>query len=66
VVTEQSSGSLIAPIVKVFFSVKSDMRLVPQTLDLSKPGTAEKIVGREDPRDWNFPDLDELWSGEAA
>ena len=63
VVTEQSTGSLTAPIVKVFFSVKSDMRILPEMLDLSKPSTQDKIVNREDPLEWNFPDLNELWSG---
>jgi putative nucleotidyltransferase with HDIG domain len=66
VVMEQSTGSLIAPIVKVFFSVKSDMRIMPELLDLSKPATQDKIVNREDPAQWNFPDLNELWSGIAG
>jgi putative nucleotidyltransferase with HDIG domain len=63
VVTEQSKGSLTAPLVKVFYSVKSGMRILPEVLDLSRPGTTEKIVNREDPAEWNFPDLNELWSG---
>ncbi len=65
VVTEQSTGSLVAPVVKVFFSVKSDIRLVPEVLDLSRPGVTERIVAREDPTDWNFPDLNDMWSGAA-
>jgi hypothetical protein len=39
------------------------MRIVPEILDLSVPGTTEKIVGREDPAKWRFADLNELWSG---
>lgn len=63
VVTEQTSKSLTTPRVKVFFSTKSNMRIVPQLIDLSSPDTSEKIAAREDPAKWNFPDLNELWSG---
>ncbi len=63
VVMEQSPSSLLKPIVKVFFSTKSDMRIPPEVLDLSAPGNTEKIVGRENPETWRFPDLNELWSG---
>jgi len=63
VVTEQSPKSLTTPIIKVFFSSKSNMRIVPVMVDLSTPSTLEKIVSREDPAQWNFSDLNELWSG---
>jgi hypothetical protein len=63
VVTEQSPRSLTTPIVKVFFSTKSNMRIVPSLVDLSQPSTIEKILCREDPAQWNFFDLNELWSG---
>jgi HD-GYP domain-containing protein (c-di-GMP phosphodiesterase class II) len=63
VVTEQTGASLINPKVKVFFSTKSNMRIVPEIIDLSRPGCVEKIVGREDPDEWRFPDLNELWTG---
>jgi len=63
VVTEQSTGSLTTPLIKVFFSTKSNMRIVPVMIDLSQPGVAERIQNREDPSRWNFPDLNELWSG---
>ncbi|HAU57689.1 MAG TPA: phosphodiesterase [Comamonadaceae bacterium] len=63
VVTEQTSKSLVTPRVKVFFSTKSDMRIPPELVDLAAPGCHEKIVAREDPERWRFPDLDELWSG---
>jgi hypothetical protein len=32
-------------------------------VDLSQPTTLEKIIRREDPMQWNFSDLNELWSG---
>ncbi len=63
VVTEQAPKSLVTPRVKVFFSTKSDMRIPPEMVDLAAPGCHEKIVAREDPERWRFPDLNELWSG---
>jgi hypothetical protein len=39
------------------------MRIVPELVDLSKPGAVEKILKREDPAKWRFSDLNELWSG---
>jgi hypothetical protein len=65
VVTEQAPQSLVTPRVKVFFSTKSGLRIPPEVLDLAVPGCTEKIVAREDPEHWHFPDLDELWSGMA-
>lgn len=66
VVIEQSGGSLTAPIVKLFYSLKSSMRIVPVVIDLSKAVGADKIVAREDPAAWAFPDLNELWLGDLA
>jgi putative nucleotidyltransferase with HDIG domain len=63
VVTEQAEASLVMPRVKVFFSTKSNMRIAPELVDLSRPGTNERILSREDPAKWGFPDLDTLWSG---
>ncbi|BDT70212.1 cyclic di-GMP phosphodiesterase [Comamonadaceae bacterium OS-1] len=63
VVTGQSASSLLKPIVKVFFSTKSDMRIPPVVIDLSAPDCTEKIAGREDPAYWRFQDLNQLWSG---
>lgn len=63
VVVEQTGKSLTTPTVKVFFSTKSNMRIVPELIDLSRPDSREKIVSREDPAKWRFSDLSELWSG---
>jgi putative nucleotidyltransferase with HDIG domain len=63
VVVEQTSKSLTTPMVKVFYSTKSKMRIPPQIIDLSKPDTNEKILSREDPEKWSFADLNELWAG---
>lgn len=66
VVMEQTAKSLTTPSVKVFFSTKSNLRIVPQLIDLSRPDASERIVAREDPAAWNFPDINELWSGLPA
>ena len=62
VVLEQHPQSLLTPKVKVFFSAKSKAPIPQQIIDLAKLVGREKIVGRESPEDWNFPNLDELWS----
>lgn len=62
-VVEQSPKSLLTPRIKVFFSTRSNTRIRPALIDLSQPGCSEKISSREDPENWNFPDLNELWSG---
>jgi HD-GYP domain-containing protein (c-di-GMP phosphodiesterase class II) len=63
VVMAQSGGSLLLPKVKVFFSIRKDARIEPEEIDLSDPGSTEKIAGREDPAYWRFLDLNQLWSG---
>jgi len=63
VVVEQTPRSLTTPLVRVFFSVNSGYRIAPELLDLSAPGTLDKILAREDHKHWNFPDLNEIWSG---
>ncbi len=63
VVMEQHESSLLTPRVKVFFMAKSKTPIPQQIIDLSKLVGREKIVGRESPEDWNFPRLEELWSG---
>ncbi len=65
VVVEQNPHDLKAPVVKVFFSTKSQMHVVPATLDLSR--SADRIVGREgrnsdDGAGDRFQHLEELWA----
>ncbi len=66
VVIEQTEKSLLTPKVKVFFSIKSDARITPEILDLSKPASTDKIVSHEDPAKWAIHDLHTLWSGVAG
>ena len=63
VVIDQTEKSLLSPKVKVFYSTKSNLRIPPEVLDLSTKAIADKIVGREDPENWSFTDLNELWGG---
>ncbi len=63
VVVSQTTKSLTTPCVKVFYSTKSNMRIVPEVIDLSSPTANDKIANREDPAKWRFADLNTLWSG---
>lgn len=66
VVVEQIEGALLTPKVKLFFSTKSQLHILPETIDLSRPGTADGIASREDPERWRLARVDEIWAGEAA
>lgn len=66
IVIEQAEKSLLTPRIKVFYSTRSNARIKPEIVDLSRTGCPEKIAGREDPAKWNFPDLNELWSGQKS
>ncbi|MFQ6590736.1 MULTISPECIES: HD-GYP domain-containing protein [Pseudomonas] len=63
VVVEQSSKSLLAPKVKVFFSVRSRLPIPQSVVNLAEQ--PDKIIGRENTEDWGFKHVDELWSGLA-
>jgi len=62
VVTEQSEKSLLTPNVKVFFSTKANAYIQPEVIHLSRPGTTEKIVSREDAATWGIKNLDQFWT----
>jgi len=63
VVVEQHESSLLSPRVKVFYSAKTKMPIIQETLDLAKLIGKDKIIGRESPEEWGFKNLDMLWSG---
>jgi HD-GYP domain-containing protein (c-di-GMP phosphodiesterase class II) len=63
IVIDQTPDSLLAPRIKVFFSTRANARIKPEIVNLARPGCPEKIASREDPAKWDFPDLNELWSG---
>jgi len=62
VVIDQSPKSLLTPVVKVFFSTKSKIRIPIEILDLSRPLAQDQIIGHEDPVLWGIHDVNELWS----
>ena len=66
VVVGQTEQSLLTPVVKVFFSIKSNARIPSEILDLSKPSCRDKIVSHEDPVKWHIGDIQELWSDQSA
>ena len=66
VVVEQNASALVSPIVKVFFSTRSNMPIPVQLLDLSRPDCHDRIVGREPDPELRFPHLNELWADPAA
>jgi len=61
VVIDQNPSSLLTPIVKVIFSTKSNTRIKPEVIDLSKNGVRDEILGHEDPQVWGIKDLHTLW-----
>lgn len=63
IVVEQNPATLLKPRVKVFYSAKFRAPIQILELDLSSPTCEDRIVGREPPENWNFRNLDKLWSG---
>lgn len=61
VVLEQHEKSLLTPKVKVFFSARSRMAIPQQIVDLSRPGTVDKIMGRESIEQWGFSNIEQFW-----
>ena len=61
VVLEQNPASLVTPVVKVFFSTKSQMPIAAERLDLAHKGCTDRIVGREPREPGRFDRLEELW-----
>jgi HD-GYP domain-containing protein (c-di-GMP phosphodiesterase class II) len=60
VVVEHNPEAPLTPRVKVFYSLRSQLSLPIETLDLSQPGCRDRIVGRESNAQWRFPFLDKL------
>jgi len=52
VVTDQSAKSLLSPIVKVFFSTKSNEPIFPELVDISK--VPDPIASVENPASWKL------------
>ncbi len=52
IVIEQTEKSLLTPIVRVFFSTKSNEPIMPEMINLSR--SQESIANAEDPAQWGF------------
>ncbi len=61
VVVEQGGKSLLSPVVRVFFSTKSNEPITPQLIDLGDGSTTDQIVSRESPAAWGFKHTDQFW-----
>ncbi len=66
VVTELREQALLAPVVKVVYSLKLRQKLLPRELDLAQPGCTDRITGWESPAKWGLDDLDRLWAGDGV
>ncbi len=66
VVAEQNPATLVSPVVTVFYSIKAQLPITPLRLDLSRPGTQDRIVAREENSGGRFPRLEELWADPEA
>ncbi len=61
VVIDQNPDALLAPRVRVFYSIARQRPLLVYDVDLSDPAASDRIAGRESPQAWNFRELDKVW-----
>jgi HD-GYP domain-containing protein (c-di-GMP phosphodiesterase class II) len=61
VVIDQNEIALLAPRVKVFYTIERGNRIPPRVVDLAQDG--DEILSHEDPNNWGITDLYTLWSG---
>jgi putative nucleotidyltransferase with HDIG domain len=62
VVIDQNEKSLLTPMVKVFFSTKSKMRIPAEVIDLSKSNANDSIASHEDPAAWGIDNTQDIWN----
>ncbi|MDE3010721.1 MAG: HD-GYP domain-containing protein [Pseudomonadota bacterium] len=60
VITRQEEESLLTPEVKVFYSIRSASRIVPETVDLAR--SRDRILSAESPEGWGLSNIEYLWS----
>ena len=66
VVVEQVPGAMVSPKVRVFFNTRNHLPVAPRLLDLSRPGIADRIAGRESNAETRFEHLESLWAEPAG
>jgi len=62
VVIDQTAKSLLKPMVKVFFLIKTKEIIEPFVINLSDESVDDKIIGQEEPAVWGFKDISQYWS----
>ena len=62
VVTDVSQSRLLTPQVRRFYCLQQKRRITPEIVDLASPHVNSAIIGREDPCDWPFRNLEDLWT----
>lgn len=65
IVVEQNPHSLLAPKVKIFYSLRSKEPVPPRPVDLGREDCKDRIVGREPAQAWSALNLDALWAGDT-
>jgi putative nucleotidyltransferase with HDIG domain len=66
VVIDQNPRSLVKPRVKIFYSARKNMPIRLHVIDLAEPSCTDRIVSRENPEQWGFQHIQELWTGSAV
>lgn len=66
VVMEVSESRLLTPQVRRFYCLREQRRITPEIVDLAMSASCNSIIGREDPADWPFKNLEELWRGSSS
>jgi HD-GYP domain-containing protein (c-di-GMP phosphodiesterase class II) len=62
VVVDQTSKSLLKPMVKAFFSIQNKAYLTPELVDLSEDNVKDEILGQEDPLFWGIENISSYWA----
>ncbi len=60
VVLQPGTSTLSRPIVRAFFSIRSNEPIPVETIDLGSPGCQDRILRPEDPTHWGFKHLDRV------
>lgn len=61
VILAPGTDSLLKPSVRVFYSIRSREKILPQTIDLAAPDCRDSIVSPESPEQWGLGNLQALW-----
>jgi putative nucleotidyltransferase with HDIG domain len=61
-VTDQCRTDLTRPKVRIFYCIKTRVRIQPYDVDLARERDGEAIVSRENPMRWGFTSWDTHWT----